>query len=218
MVPFVLDIPLFAFDIQFCAVRHHCTSDDFPSFMGGSKFKEFSIYGVQSSTWNWDRWVSAIWLNCASKKKLLTFFCVSSREGFSWQFSISIWVQAGFRSLHFVELSSHSAVPNEILPALLSLVPTAKPILHTSIWSIWSLLLSYKREKHCLNRALEMNALPLKVKKAFSSIAVFVKTIFQTPKTIKAEMHWKPRQLHSCQQNSRVNEVFCYNCLLVHLV
>ena len=54
----------------------------------------------------------------------------------------------GFRSLHFVELSSHSAVPNEILPALLSLVPTAKPILHTSIWSIWSLLLSYERERN----------------------------------------------------------------------
>ena len=25
MVPFVLDTTLFAFDIQFCAVRHHCT-------------------------------------------------------------------------------------------------------------------------------------------------------------------------------------------------
>ena len=80
MVPFVLDTTLFAFDIQFCAVRHHCTSDDFPSFMGGSKFKEFSIYGVQSSTWNWDRWVSAIWLNCASKKKSCLRSSVSLQE------------------------------------------------------------------------------------------------------------------------------------------
>ena len=155
------------------------------------------------------------------KKKLLTFFCVSSREGFSWQFSISIWVQAGFRSLHFVELSSHSAVPNEILPALLSLVPTAKPILHTSIWSIWSLLLSYERERNTVwidQFSIRNECFAIEGQTSFSSIAVFVKTIFQTPKTIKAEMHWKPRQLHSCQQNSRVNEVFCYNCLLVHLV
>ena len=105
MVPFVLDIPLFAFDIQFCAVRHHCTSDDFPSFMGGSKFKEFSIYGVQSSTWNWDRWVSisSTFKNCAREKKKV----VSSlspqllwKELF-WKYTQEMIVECGFFSLQF---------------------------------------------------------------------------------------------------------------------
>lgn len=132
------------------------SSDDFPSFMGGSKFKEFSIYGVQSSTWNWDRWVSAIWLNCASKKKVAYVLLCLFKRGF---FLAIFYLYLGpgriqVTSFCRIVLPFSGSQWNTTCITKFSTYCQAN-FAHIYLVHLISIAFIWEREKHCLNRPIQ---------------------------------------------------------------